>query len=108
MSDRRGHGEGQHDQGDMAMPAVPGAGLVVVEAELVLGGLETVLNGPAMAFDLDQGVDAGPGRSPGGEEGQVAIGNVAADQQAAGPEARCGLGVFAGVQIGQLVVGPVM
>ena len=32
MSDGGGHGEDQHDQGDVAMPAVPGAGLVVVEA----------------------------------------------------------------------------
>jgi hypothetical protein len=87
---------------------VPGAGLVVVEAELVLGGLEAVLDGPAVAFHLDQGVDAGPGRTPGGEEGQVAIGDVAADQQATGPEARSGLVVFGGVQIGQLTVGPVM
>ena len=108
MSDRRGHGEGQHDQGDMAMPAVPGAGLVVVEAELVLGGLETVLNGPAMAFDLDQGVDAGSGRAPGGKEGQVAVGDVAADQQAAGPQARCGFVIFVGAQVGELAVGPVM
>jgi hypothetical protein len=44
MSDGGGHGEGQHDQGDVAMPAVPGAGFVVVEAELVLGGLEAVLD----------------------------------------------------------------
>jgi len=108
MSDGGGHGEGQHDQSDVAMPAVPGAGLVVVEAELVLGGLEAVLDGPAVAFHLDQGVDAGPGRTPGGEEGQVAIGDVAADQQATGPEARSGLVVFGGVQIGQLTVGPVM
>ena len=50
MADGGGHGEGEHDQGDVAMPAVPGAGLVVVEAELVLGGLEAVLDGPAVAF----------------------------------------------------------
>src|SRR5476649_1610531 len=53
MSDGGGHGEGQHDQSDVAMPAVPGAGLVVVEAEFVLGGLEAVFDGPAVAFDLD-------------------------------------------------------
>ena len=105
MSDRGGHGEGQHDQGDVAMPAVPGAGLVVVEAELVFSGLEAVLDGPAVAFDLDQGVDAGPCRTPGGEEGQVAIGDVAADQQAASPQARSGLVVFAGVEVGQFAVG---
>ena len=34
------------------MPAVPGAGLVVVEAEFVLGGLEPVLDRPALPLDL--------------------------------------------------------
>ena len=31
----------------MAMPAMPGAGLVVIEAEFILGGLKTILDGPA-------------------------------------------------------------
>ena len=35
-ADRGGHGEGQHDQGCVAMPAAPGAGLVVVEADLAI------------------------------------------------------------------------
>ncbi len=46
VSDGGGHGEGQHDQGDVAMPVVPGTRLVVVKAELVLGSLEAVLDGP--------------------------------------------------------------
>ena len=50
MTDGGHHGEGEHDQRDMPMPAMPGAGLVVIEAELVLGGLEAVLDGPAMTF----------------------------------------------------------
>jgi len=108
MSDGGGHGEGQHDQGDVAMPAVPGAGLVVVEAEFVLGGLEAVFDGPAVAFDLDQGLDARAGRGPGGEEGQVAIGDIAADQQSPGPQALPCLVVFVGVHIGQFAIGPVM
>jgi len=62
--------EGQHDLSDLAMPAVPGAGLIVVEAELVFGGLEAVLDRPAVAFDSNHGVDAGPRWTPGGEEGQ--------------------------------------
>src|SRR4051812_39935948 len=57
MTDRRHHGKGQHDERDMAMPAVPGSGLVVIEAELGLGSLEAVLDGPAMAFDPDQRLD---------------------------------------------------
>jgi hypothetical protein len=31
------HGEGEHDKRDMPVPAMPGAGFVVIEAELVLG-----------------------------------------------------------------------
>src|SRR5271155_5996341 len=53
MTDGGHHGEGEHDQRDMPMPAMPGAGLVVIEAEFVLGGLEAVLDGPAMAFHRD-------------------------------------------------------
>lgn len=33
----------------MAMPAVPGVGLAMVEPEIVLGALETFLNGPTQA-----------------------------------------------------------
>jgi hypothetical protein len=33
---------------------MPGAGFVVIEAEFVLGGFETVLDGPAMSFDRYQ------------------------------------------------------
>lgn len=36
------HGEGEHDQRDVTVPAMPGAGFVVIEAEFVLGGFETV------------------------------------------------------------------
>ncbi len=54
VTDARHHGEGQHHQRDMPVPAVPGPGFVVVKTEFVLGGLEAVLDGPAMAFDGDQ------------------------------------------------------
>ena len=40
MTDDGHHGEGEHDQRDMTVPAMPGAGLVVIEAEFVLGGFE--------------------------------------------------------------------
>ena len=40
-----------------AMPAMPGPGFVVVEAELVLGGFEAVFDRPAMAFDGDEGFE---------------------------------------------------
>src|SRR3982074_3328562 len=47
MADHRHHGEGEHDHGNVAMPAMPGSALVVIAPELVLGGLETVLDRPA-------------------------------------------------------------
>ena len=69
----------------MPVPSVPGACLVMVEAELVLGGLEAVLDGPAMPFHLDERLDGRPGRAPCLEEGQIAIGDAAPDQQTACP-----------------------
>src|SRR3546814_670255 len=79
VADRHHHGEGEHDQRDMAMPSMPGAGLVVVEAEFVFGGFEAVLDCPAMAFHLDQCLDGRALRAPCGEEGEIAVGYSAAD-----------------------------
>jgi len=69
------------------MPAMPGSGFVVVEAEFVLGGLEAVFDRPALAFDGDERLDAGTGRAPCREEGEIAVTDIAADQKAAGPKA---------------------
>ena len=80
MPDRGHHGEGEHHHGHMAMPAMPGAGFVVIEAEFALGGFETVLDGPTMAFDQYQFFHGGVLGTPCGEEGEIAVGNVAADQ----------------------------
>jgi hypothetical protein len=49
-------GEGEHSHGNVTMPAMPGSALVVIEAEFVFRGLETVLDRPPMAFDGDQRV----------------------------------------------------
>ncbi len=57
MPDGGHHGESEHDKRHVAVPAMPGAGFVVVEAKFVLGGLEAVLNGPTLAFDFDQRLD---------------------------------------------------
>ena len=73
MLDSRHHGEGEHDERDVTMPAMPGSGLVMVEPELVLGGLEAVLDRPAMALDADQRLDRCPCRTPGGEVGEIAV-----------------------------------
>ena len=85
MTDDGHHGEGQHHERDVTVPSMPRAGLVVIEAKFVLRGLEAILDRPAVSLDLDQRLDAGPSRAPGGEEGQGAIGDVAADQEASGP-----------------------
>ena len=97
----------------MAMPAMPGAGLVMVESEFIPGGLEAVLDRPAVAFDQDQSFDARSGRAPNGEERQVAIGDIAADQQPAGPEiagpqARSVLIIFVRLEVGELELSPVV
>ena len=68
------------------MPTVPGSGLVVIEPELVLGGLEAVLDGAAMTFDPDQRLDRCSRRRPSGEVGEIAAGDVASDQKSARPQ----------------------
>lgn len=85
MADDSHHGEGEHDERDMAVPAMPGARFVVIETELVLGGFEAVLNSPAAAFDRYELFHGRALGTPRGEEGEVAVGNVAADQQTARP-----------------------
>ena len=54
MPDRGHHGEGEHHQGDVTVPAMPGSALVVIEPELVFRGFKAVLDCPSMAFDRDQ------------------------------------------------------
>src|SRR4051794_15315449 len=108
MADRCQHGEGQHHQRDMTMPTVPGAGFIVVEAKLVLAGLETVLDAPTLPFHRHQRLDAGASRAPGGEVGALAIADSAPDQQAAGPQSALPAVVFAGIEIGQFQIRPVI
>src|SRR6516165_4073196 len=90
------------------MPAVPGAGLVVIEAEFVFGGLEAVLNGPAMAFHRHQLSQRRTLGTPSREEGERAIGKVAADQQAPRPLSAEGAIILAELKIGEFEIGPVM
>ena len=77
MADRGHHGECEHDKRDVAMPAMPGTGFVVVETEFVLGGLEAVFDRPTMPFHPDQRFDRGALRAPCREESEVAVGDVA-------------------------------
>ncbi len=108
MADGCQHGKSEHDQRDMPVPSVPGAGLVMVEAEFVLGGLETVLDGPTVAFDPDQCFNPGSSGAPGSKESQLAITDVPTDQQAARPRAGQVVAILGGVQVCQFQIGPVM
>src|SRR3954462_8826332 len=47
-----------------------------------------------------------PGRAPGREEGELAVGDGAPDQQAARPQAGKAVVVLGGLEVGQLQVGP--
>jgi hypothetical protein len=67
------------------MPTMPGSGFVVVEPELILSCLEAVFDRPAMTFDADQRLDRRPRRTPGGEVGEITVGDMTPDQQAPCP-----------------------
>lgn len=108
MADRGHHGEGEHHQRYVPMPTMPRSALVVIEPELVLRGLKAVLDRPPMAFDLDQRFDRCSCRTPGGEEGEIVVGNMTTDQQTACPQTlTCVVGVF-GLEIGQFEITPIM
>src|SRR5919202_1570560 len=92
----------------MTVPAMPGAGLIVVKPEFALGGLEAVLHRPAMAFHRNQRLNRGTSRAPGGEVGALAIADRAPDQQAAGPQPALLAAVFANIKIGQFEIRPVI
>jgi hypothetical protein len=85
MADHRHHGEGEHHQGNVAMPSMPGSALVVVEPELVFRGLKTVLDRPSKAFDRHQRFGGCSRWTPGGEEGEIAIRDISTDQQTSRP-----------------------
>src|SRR4051812_7957803 len=63
---------------------------------------------PAPPLDLDQGLDRGPGRAPGREEGELAVGEAAADRQAPRPRAGAPVVVLGPVEAGRLQAGPVV
>src|ERR1700712_4795528 len=108
MADRCQHGERQHHQRDVTMPAMPGAGSIVVEPKLVLTGFETVLNGPTLSFHRHQRLNAGASRAPSGEVGTFALSQIAPDQQPAGPQPALLVVVFAGLEISQFQIAPVI
>lgn len=85
MPDDGRHGEGQHDQGNMAVPAVPRARLVVIEAKRVLRGLETVLDRPAVA-SIRTSVSMACPAGTRSRRRPDRVRDIAADQQTSGPE----------------------
>ena len=80
---------GQHGKRDVAMPASPGADLVLIQADLALGGLEAGLDRPARAGDLDEVGECGAVGGMGEVEGELTgLGDAAPDQQALLPAGR--------------------
>src|SRR5258708_3131057 len=108
MSDRGHHGEGEHHQGHMTVPAMPGSALVVIEPELVFRGFKAVLDRPSMAFDRHQRFDGRSRRAPGGEEGEIAIGDMTPDQQTARPQTIISTVELLGLEIGQFEITPIV
>ncbi|SCX29589.1 hypothetical protein DSM25558_4737 [Agrobacterium sp. DSM 25558] len=70
----------------MAMPAMPRAGLVMIEAEFALGCLEAIFDCPTVIFDGYERLSTCSGRAPSREECEVAIADIATDQQATHPK----------------------
>src|SRR3982075_103418 len=90
------------------IPPMPGSALVVIEPEFVFRGLETVLDRPPMAFDRHQRFDGCSRWTPGGEEGEIAIGDMTTDQQTARPQTLICAVEFFELEIGQFEITPVM
>ena len=73
---------GEHRQGDVSVPAVVAADLVLVQADLALGALEGLLDRPAGAGDPDQLAQRGAVGAVAQVVGQVGgVADRAADQQ---------------------------
>ena len=108
MPDGRHHGKGEHDKRNVTMPTMPGLGFVVIEPKLVLGGLETVLNCPTMTLNPNQRLDRCSGRTPSGEVGEIAIGDMALDEKSARPQAMVFVVELFGFEISQFEITPVM
>jgi hypothetical protein len=80
VTDHRHHGEGEHDERDVAMPAMPRAGLTVIEAEFILSCLEAIFNCPTMPLNGNERLNACSCRAPCREECEIAIADIAPDQ----------------------------
>ena len=76
----------EHRQRDVAVPAVVAPDLVLVQADLALGGLEGLLDGPAGAGDAGQLAQRGGGPAVAQVVGAVVgVGQAAAASSSACP-----------------------
>ena len=80
----------------------------MVQAEFVLGGLEGVLDRPAVPLNRDKGFDRGLSGAPSAEKGQLCVRPVAPDQQASRPQPLGTVHVFVCAEMGEREVGPVV
>jgi hypothetical protein len=80
----------------------------MVEAEFVLGRLEAVVYRPAMALNLHERVDPGPGRAPDREERQSAVGDMSSDQQVADSHPWASFTIIGSLDVGGVAIGPVV
>ena len=80
----------------------------MVEAELIFGGLKTIFDRPTMPLHRHQFFQRCANRTPCREVGEVAVGDVAADQQPACPDACESRVEIIGVKISEIEIGPVM
>lgn len=61
-----------------------------------------------MAFDGNKCQYSCPGRTPGHEEGEIAVADIATDRETSGPKTRLRLVIVFGIAIGELAIDPVV
>ena len=78
------------------------------QAEFALGGLEAILNHPAMSLDSHERLDGCSRRAPSGEAGHLLIGDVATDQQTTRPQSFGSRAELISFEVCQLQAGPIV
>ena len=90
IPDHRQVSVSQRRQGDVAIPAIPSAYLVLVQSHLSLGLLEAFLDGPAAVRHLHQLRHCGAGWAEANVVGQlIRLSNVNADGDLTHDRCRC-------------------
>src|SRR3954451_4461986 len=79
---QRETGQRQHGQGDVPVPAVPGPDFVIRQADLLLGNLEALLDGPTPSGDAGESGQGGVRRAEDNVIGElVRLARMATDEQ---------------------------